>query len=198
MKNLEREVLWQPWDVVGLEHLRLTVSSELIVADGVLLRQHGSAVTRARYQLTCDHQWRLRSAGIAPLRAGQQPLVLQTDGAGHWTTPAGEALPDLAGCLDIDISVTPFTNTLPIRRLALRPGEAREIDVVYIALPDLHCRPLRQRYTCLAARPDGGIYRYETLESGFTADLPVDADGLVLDYPGLFRRIWLTQALEND
>jgi hypothetical protein len=164
----------------------------------VLLQQHDNEVMRARYQLTCDRRWQLRSAGIAPLRAGQQPLVLQTNGAGHWTTPAGEALPDLAGCLDIDISATPFTNTLPIRRLTLRPGEAREIGVVYIALPDLQCRPLRQRYTCLAAHPDGGLYRFEHLESGFTAELPVDADGLVLDYPGLFRRVWPAQMLEKD
>jgi hypothetical protein len=27
------------------------------------------------------------------------------------------------------------------------------------------------------------------LDGGFTADLPVDADGLVLDYPGLFKRV---------
>jgi uncharacterized protein len=29
-----------------------------------------------------------------------------------------------------------------------------------------------------------------SLDGGFTADLQVDADGLVLDYPGLFRRAW--------
>jgi hypothetical protein len=27
------------------------------------------------------------------------------------------------------------------------------------------------------------------LDGGFTADLLVDADGLVVDYPGLFKRI---------
>jgi uncharacterized protein len=48
----------------------------------------------------------------------------------------------------------------------------------------------RQRYGCLQARADGGLYRFEALPSGFTAELPVDADGLVLDYPGLFRRAW--------
>jgi uncharacterized protein len=174
------------------------VSPETIVADGVLLQQHDNGVMHARYQLTCDRSWQLRSAGIAPLRAGQQPLVLQTDGAGHWTTPAGEALPDLAGCLDIDISATPFTNTLPIRRLSLQVGETRAIAVAYVALPELHVRPLRQRYTCLAMWPDGGLYRFEHLESGFTAELPVDADGLVLDYPGLFRRVWPAQILEKD
>jgi hypothetical protein len=27
-----------------------------------------------------------------------------------------------------------------------------------------------------------------SLDGGFTADLPVDSDGLVLDYPELFKR----------
>src|SRR6266851_3870292 len=40
---------------------------------------------------------------------------------------------------------------------------------------------------------DGGRYRYESLKqgvSGFTAELPVDRDGLVGDYPEVFRRVW--------
>jgi hypothetical protein len=45
--------------------------------------------------------------------------------------------------------------------------------------------PDGQRYTC---PKEGELYRYESLESDFMADLRVDADGLVLDYPGLFRR----------
>ncbi|HEX5502042.1 MAG TPA: putative glycolipid-binding domain-containing protein, partial [Thermomicrobiales bacterium] len=110
--------------------------------------------------------------------------------AGHWTAADGATPPDLAGCLDVDIRVTPFTNTLPIRRLGLRPGESAELAVAYLALPALAVTRERQRYTCLAAGPDGGLYRYESLPGGFRADLSVDADGLVLDYPGLFRRVW--------
>jgi hypothetical protein len=36
----------------------------------------------------------------------------------------------------------------------------------------------------------GGTYRFVSLDGGFTADLPVDLDGLVVDYPGLFRRVF--------
>jgi hypothetical protein len=31
-----------------------------------------------------------------------------------------------------------------------------------------------------------GLYRFLSLDGSFTADLPVDADGLVVDYPELF------------
>ena len=42
----------------------------------------------------------------------------------------------------------------------------------------------QQRYTNLG----GGRYRFESLDDDFTADLTVDEAGLVVDYPGLFRR----------
>jgi hypothetical protein len=90
--------------------------------------------------------------------------------------------------VDVDISVTPFTNTLPIRRLGLAPGESAEISVAYVEGTELQAWPEPQRYTCLEKHSRGGLYRFLSLEGGFTADLPVDAECLVADYPGLFRR----------
>ena len=98
----------------------------------------------------------------------------------------------LKGCLDVDISATPFTNTLPIRRLALQPGSSATLSMVYIAVPRMQVEVTQQRYTCLEVAPSGGRYRFESLRNGvssFTAELPVDRDGLVVDYPGLFRRV---------
>ena len=37
----------------------------------------------------------------------------------------------LVGCEYVDISETPFTNTLVIRRLGLTPGESADISVAY-------------------------------------------------------------------
>ena len=95
----------------------------------------------------------------------------------------------LDGCEYVDISDTPFTNTLPIRRLGLASGESAVISVAYFDGAELQPWPELQRYTCLQQDSDGGLYRFESLDGGFTADLPVDADGLVFDYPGLFRRV---------
>jgi hypothetical protein len=118
---------------------------------------------------------------------GERTIRLFSDGAGNWHDDKGQPLDTLQGCIDVDIMLTPLTNTLPIRRLQLAPGESREISVVYIAAPDLSIRPFRQRYTRL---DDGQQYRYESLDSGFTAVLPVDDDGFVVDYPGIWRRVW--------
>lgn len=88
--------------------------------------------------------------------------------------------PDLAGCIDIDLSITPATNTLPIRRLGLAVGASAEVTAAWVRFPALIVAPLRQRYTRLA--PDR--YRYESLESGFTTELTVDDQGLIAHYPG--------------
>jgi hypothetical protein len=89
----------------------------------------------------------------------------------------------------VDIAVTPFTNTLPIRRLGLAATESAELSVAYFKRTELQAWPDPQRYTCLEKSDEGGLYRYLSLDGGFTADLPVDGDGLVVDYPGLFKRI---------
>ena len=187
---MQREVVWAGWDGNMLEHLRLTVDDAGTLADGVVLGVDDGQPFRLRYRVRCDPAWRVREVTIDPLRPDAPGLSLRADGEGHWTTGDGDPLPALDGCLDVDIRVTPFTNTLPIRRLGLRPGEAREIAVAYVAAPRMEVTPVRQRYTCLESRPDGGRYRYEGLSTGFVAELPVDADGLVLDYPGVFRRVW--------
>jgi len=46
-----------------------------------------------------------------------------------------------------------------------------------------------QRYTCLASDAASTRYRFEARSHDFTAELPVDTQGLVEDYPDLFRRV---------
>ena len=68
------------------------------------------------------------------------------------------------------------------------PRESAEIAVAYIDGAELQPWPEPQRYTRLETEEGVEIYRFLSLDGGSTADLPVDPDGLVLDYPGLFRR----------
>jgi hypothetical protein len=119
-------------------------------------------------------------------RQETRSLHLETDGQGHWRDGEARPLPELDGCLDIDIWPTPFTNTFPIRRQPLAIGERRAFRMAWVAAPALTVRPMRQGYTRLAERR----YLYENLEgSEFRAEIAVDEDGVVLDYEGVFRRI---------
>jgi uncharacterized protein len=182
-----REVMWSAWDGPGLGHLRLAARESGVVADGVVLGVTGGRPFRRSYEVRCDAHWRVRAARVGV--PGEPPKVeLFSDGEGNWTGPDGRALPHLEGCGYVDVSETPFTNTLPIRRLGLSPGESAEITVAYLDGAELQPWPEPQRYACLRKGEGGGLYRFLSLDGGFTADLPVDADGLVVDYPGLFKR----------
>lgn len=182
-----RDVMWAAWNGPGLGHLRLAVRDSGVVADGVVLGVTEGLPFRLAFEVRCDAHWRVRYARVGV--PGQPPKVeLLSEGEGAWATPDGRVVTYLEGCEYVDISETPFTNTLPIRRLGLAPGDSAGIQVAYFAGTDLQSWPEPQRYTCLEKDNEGGLYRYLSLDGGFTVDLPVDADGLVLDYPGLFRR----------
>jgi hypothetical protein len=170
--------------------LRLLTSDGGVVANGLVIGLEAGRPFRIGYEVRCDERWRVREVRAAAPDLGRPVLDLLADGEGRWKRGGGESMPELDGCIDVDISATPFTNTLPIRRLGLEPGKSEELMVTYVRVPELLVGPERQRYGCLEAQADGGLYRFEALPSGFVAELPVDAEGLVIDYPGLFRRVW--------
>jgi hypothetical protein len=180
-----RTVRWSAWDgcEAGLEHVDLSPADGGIHMSGVVIGRGGEARFGLAYRLRLDSSWRTRDAHLRTTSG--RALHLESNGQGAWTEN-GRSRPDLQGCIDIDIQATPLTNTLPIRRLAWTAGESLDIRLCYVEVPGLAVLPQDQRYTALTP---GSLYRFESLESGFTADLPVDGDGLVLDYPGLFRRL---------
>ena len=62
--------------------------------------------------------------------------------------------------------------------------------MVWISVPDLGRHPSRQRYTHLEARGrDERAIRFEAIGADFVADIVFDPEGLVVDYPGIARRI---------
>ncbi|HEY0097879.1 MAG TPA: putative glycolipid-binding domain-containing protein [Pyrinomonadaceae bacterium] len=186
---LRRTICWLPtWNKgregVGLEHLLLDEH----VADSVVLAfDEGRGPFRLTYRLTWDELWRLREADLVVTKERfTTSLNLRTDGRGRWRDDDGRAIDELDGCVDIDIWPTPFTNSFPVRREPMVVGERRQFRMAWVFAPDLTVRPQPQAYTRLADR----LYLFESLDgSGFSVELPVDEDGIVLDYPGMFRRL---------
>jgi hypothetical protein len=95
----------------------------------------------------------------------------------------------LVGALDCDLGECPLTNTMPVLRHGLlRPSEPIDLVMAWVSVPDLSVRRSDQRYTFLEADAGGGaLIRYES--GAFRADVRFDADGLVVHYPGLGRRL---------
>jgi len=182
--------MWTPWSEPGLEYLHLLQQDGNILADSIIVGVSNRMPFLLRYEITCDSNWRVKELNLMLLSGNRKSIKIQADGQGHWSTHTGDPVSSFDGCIDVDISATPFTNTLPIRRLELKSGQSAELLVVYVLIPEMELMTDRQRYTCLELNAGGGLYKYESMESDFSAELPVDSDGLVIDYPGLFKSIW--------
>jgi hypothetical protein len=183
---MDTTLVWAALAWPGTEHLVVRTGPDGVEADGLVIALDGSPI-RLRYRIRCDPDWTVREV-VVEETGSRTRMTFRSDGAGHWTDGSGTVVEALAGCIDVDIAATPFTNTLPIRRLRLQPGDSRDLRMVYLTVPELTVRAADQRYTCLDATDAGATYRYES--GSFRADIRVDPDGLVVDYPGLWRRLW--------
>jgi len=179
--------IWSHLEGIGLEHLAVEPGR----AESVVIGAEQGSPYRLAYDLAWDDKWRVHSARFSLIgQHGRTSLALRSDGNGHWFDELDRRLDEFTGATDIDIMVTPMTNTLPIRRLDLQDGESREISVVYVAIPSLSLSRQRQLYSRLGSIGKGRHeVRFESLAGGFSAILVVDDQGWVLDYPGVFRRV---------
>lgn len=191
---MNRDVYWTPAARVGTESLHLIEDSAGVDAESVVVSSIDGESFRVRYEVECDRHYRVQRVKVSTLGREPKSISLRADREGNWTDGQGETMSRLDGCTDVDISVTPFTNTLPIRRLELDQSESTEIEAIYISAPELRVETTTQKYTCLdPLNEDGGRYRYESVSTGFKAELPIDSDGLVIDYPELFDRVSPTE-----
>jgi hypothetical protein len=175
-------VLWQDVETGALDRCRLdTGPPGLRLAGTVLTAAHGTPLD-VRYLVEAGPDGRTRRVELA-LDGGATYRVLVADGAGGWRWEDGPELAEVAGALDVDLVVTPATNTLPIRRLGLEVGQAADLAVAWVQFPGLEVIRSEQRYQRLAAD------RWHFSTGDFRAELLVDPDGLVLDYAGLFRSL---------
>ncbi|MFE7603891.1 putative glycolipid-binding domain-containing protein [Brachybacterium paraconglomeratum] len=169
------EIVWIGVEEASRERCRITdgprgvaIESEIETGPGV-----------CSYSLRATADWAFTDL---ELRADGRELVVRRTEAG-WQVD-GEARPDLDAAREVDISVSPLSNTLPIRRLGLAIGESADIVTAYVRVPELDVTTDPQRYT----RTGEHEYLYESRDSDFHRYVTVDEEGLVLEYPGLFTR----------
>jgi uncharacterized protein len=140
------------------------------------------------YRIAFGEEWSTLETTVSVQRAGRsRKLLLRREPSGRWLADDCE-VEACRGALDVDLGVTPSTNTSAIRRLGLAVGASAELTATWVRFPDLTVQPLPQRYTRLADR----TYLYQSLRDGvvvFHARLEVDGTGLVERYEGLFERI---------
>ena len=180
---LRRAIRWRSLQHGGLEECRITDWIESIKVRSAIVSQADETRHGVFYEMSLAPDWLFES--ILLQRTDGVMSVLSRSRDGNWFDAQVEELPALQGCVDIDFEMTPFTNTLPIRRAPLEIGETRRFRMAYIPADTLEPFPAEQIYTRLGDR----LYRFETADGSFAAEITVDEHGLVVDYPGLFERV---------
>ncbi len=171
-------VAWTTDDAQSTETTSILWENEGFTVSGLVESE------RVQYVLRLSASWQLRQFLL--FRDLDQPdLWLATDGHGRWGEMNGAHRVELDGCYDLDLRGTPFTVSLPIRRLPLEVGDTAELPVVVVDPDTLAVQPVLWRLTRV------GSHRWRRAESGDpgdTSEFDVDEHGLVLDQPGRFRR----------
>jgi hypothetical protein len=193
---------WAKEEPVGAEFALATRTGRRLRAVGVAVHEHplpyrldyrletaaGFGTARLRV-VTRGAAWR-RALDLARPRAGAWTIAAAAVGAVDLPPPGGDAAA-LAEAVDCDLGLSPLTNTLPVLRLGLLGGDRpHALLAAWVSVPDLGVRPSAQRYTPVGADARGRpVVRYEDAAGDFAADLTFDANGFVLHYPGLARRL---------
>ena len=173
--SLDRSIRWRGLDPVSIEHCH-------VISTPRDTRIRGAIVTSTYglfYRIKLDDTEQVRTVRLE--RTDGAVLELFSDGAGNWSDDRAEPLPNLAGCIDIDIWPTPLTNSLPIWRSEWTIGTPQRFAMAWIDGDEMTVQRNEQIYTKL----DDSHFRFQGA-NGFERVLEVDGDGLVLDYPGLF------------
>jgi uncharacterized protein len=183
--DLKRVVVWNNLLIDGRDYCGLWHTAE-----GWLLKGTVVGVLKdqrpllASYEIQCDENWLTHRVQVDhTLGNDAKTLSLSVEKRGVWRS-SGQELPGVRGCDDVDLALTPATNTLPIRRLNLQVGGSESVIAAWVKFPELTVQPLSQRYTRLGR----DTYRYES-NTGFSAEIVVDDSGLVTTYPGGWERI---------
>ncbi len=130
---------------------------------GYHVEGHATAVEEGeawgvRYAITLDRSWTTRSARVTGRSStGDHEVRLEADGAGGWQVD-GEPAPELAGCLDVDLEASGFTNAFPVHRLALSVGGRADAPAAYVRATHHPVERLEKNYRRLADEDNRSRY----------------------------------------
>lgn len=177
-----------------VETVRAVLTERGLRANGYIISA-GDDPYGASYSLLVDARGRTRRlAAQSDSVEGERHLALTRTPGGPWvveSTGGSSPLYALNDAQDIDLDSSAFSNALALRRLAMGNHDqgGPEIDleipitVACVALPTLAVRSVEHVYTFRG----GGVVSYRGPAG--VADLTIDHQSFVLDFPGLSRRL---------
>lgn len=185
-------ITWQGLHEPRLEQVRLLLSSDQrLRASGRMVAAGPDEQFNASFEVSVDESGQvnrllLRTATV--LEERQCSLSRTEDGA--WLVDHGQGAKreTFNGALDVDVQFAVLFNTIPIRRLGLHREEGEfTLPVVWVSLPELTVKAVTHTYKTVSVADDVSVVRFKS--AGFEQNIKVDANGLVVDYPLISKRI---------
>ena len=181
---MQTNLLWSGREYYSLENCLVDITADGLIVNSTIVGYYEEKIYRVEYTIKTNKLWETIYLEINSRHNNKtQQLKFIGDGKGNWTSN-NETAEEFTGCIDVDIPLTPFTNTLPIKRLNLSDGQTQHIKVIYCDLLEVSIKAVRQKYTRITATS----YHYENVPNDFEANIQVDELGFVVDYPTLFIR----------
>jgi uncharacterized protein len=179
---MKRIMFWSGKSYHSLENCMIRSVGGLTMISSVIVGLHNEKTYRIRYTIQTNADWQtLQCDLIAEIDGELQNYSFRNVGNNQWTMN-GVLHPEFDGCTEVDISLTPLTNTLPINRLKLKATAEAEINVICMDVLKQEVNITRQKYKKVSADE----YRFENVPNDFKAIIKVNAEGFVTDYPPLF------------
>jgi len=184
---MKKNILWEATDHPSLEHCVLNYTTHSIEISSVIIGKSKNNIYRLDYSMTLDKKWELKTAtiNIDSCKLKKKFMVKRSTN-GNWFLN-NKIAKRFHNCTEIDISLTPFTNSLPINRIGFIKGQDEKIKVIYFDILEGKVKPVMQRYTRLTSSK----YRFQNIPNDFEAVIRIDKNGLVNKYPALFKQIKL-------
>lgn len=188
---MQLNLLWTGRAHHSLENCLVTLTETGTEVNSVIIGGYQDKIYRVAYRIKTNQNWETVFFEVLSQHSDKtERICFESDGKGHWMAD-GQPAEQFRGCMEVDISLTPFTNSLPINRLRLAPQEVQQVQVIYLDILEGQIKPARQQYTRLSEY----AYHYGNVPNNFEADITVDEFGMVTDYPALFVR---TARLESN
>ncbi|MEX0365605.1 MAG: putative glycolipid-binding domain-containing protein [Ruegeria sp.] len=171
---------WRRLDIEGTDRCTLSRLEHGWMLVGQAIWHEDGTDANLTYDVRCGPDWTSLSADVSGEVAGRALALRLRRGAGGWLLN-DEPQADTSNCPDLDLSFTPATNLLPLRRLTPTDGHSASVCAAWL-LPDFATiARLDQTYTWIEA----GKVSYTS--PSFTADLDVHETGFVTRYPDLWE-----------
>ncbi|RPF50390.1 putative glycolipid-binding domain-containing protein [Aquisalibacillus elongatus] len=181
---MDLNVLWNNDEQYGCEFLQIRSHHDQMLAESEVIYLDKEDAHHASYKVELDAHWRTRKVSVVVDHTSS--ITLHSDGEGNWIDANGGVMEELTGAIDIDISATPFSNSLPINRLNWNINQLEDFYMVYISVPSLEIKKVPQSYQYVRSEGEYRYFKYRCYD--YETIICVDSNGLVVDYPDTFSR----------